>query len=202
MGYFHALKLAFLSSLIRKYMLWDGSYHDLALNRCQLKGASPPDPHQGALPPGPPPGGAAPWTPEVTSPPLTIYPGAAPELKSCSVWYFSEKKKKKKKPVVTWEGMGHFDLPQSEALPPHTPLQEQKSAIFGFLYFTPHPDPPPPPQKIVWCSHWKISNLVFKACEKFSVKIHAILRLVLRLVKIFTWVKYKLLDKNTNWTTE
>ena len=51
----------------------------LALKRRQLQGASPPDPHQGAPPPGPPPGGAAPWTPQVTSPPLTIYPGAAPD---------------------------------------------------------------------------------------------------------------------------
>ena len=83
-------------------------------------------------------------------------------------------------------GHGAFGPPPVGGPAPHTPLQEQKSAIFGFLYFTPHPDPPPPPQKIVWCSHWKISNLVFKACEKFSVKIHAILRLVLRLVKIFT----------------
>ena len=46
--------------------------------------------------------------------------------------------------------MGHLALPWSEALPPHTPLQEQKwqkSAIFGFLYFCPltlTPQPPPP----------------------------------------------------------
>ena len=49
-----------------------------ALRGLLSQGASPPDPHQGAPPPGPPPGGAAPWTPEITSPPLTIYPGAAP----------------------------------------------------------------------------------------------------------------------------
>ena len=76
MGYFHALKLAFLTSLIRKYMLWEGFYHDFSTKkRVSWSGG---EAHQGAPPPGPPPGGAAPWTPEVTSPPLTIYPGAAP----------------------------------------------------------------------------------------------------------------------------
>ena len=67
MGYFHALKLAFLSSLIRKYMLWEGFYdHDFSTKKVS------------ASAPWTPPGGAAPWTPEVTSPPLTIYPGATP----------------------------------------------------------------------------------------------------------------------------
>ena len=47
-------------------MLWEGFYYDFSTKKVS------------ALPPGPPPGGAAPWTPEVTSPPLTIYPGAAP----------------------------------------------------------------------------------------------------------------------------
>ena len=58
MGYFHALKLAFLSSLITKYMLWEFFYHDFSTKKVSA--------------------GSAPWTPEVTSPPLTIYPGAAP----------------------------------------------------------------------------------------------------------------------------
>ena len=52
-------------------------------------GGFAPCPHQGAPPPGPQPGGAAPWTPEVTSPPLMIYPGAAPGLTSdhcCFHW--------------------------------------------------------------------------------------------------------------------
>ena len=52
MGYFHAsklLKLAFLSSLTRKYVLWKGFYHDF-----NTKKASASDPHKGALPPGPP----------------------------------------------------------------------------------------------------------------------------------------------------
>ena len=56
-------------------MPWKGTI--LALKRRQLQEASPPDPHQGALPPGPR-WGRCPWTPEVASPPLTIYPGAAP----------------------------------------------------------------------------------------------------------------------------
>ena len=46
MGYFHALKLAFLSSLIRKYMLWEGYYHDFSTKKVSA-------PHQGALPSGP-----------------------------------------------------------------------------------------------------------------------------------------------------
>ena len=36
MGYFHAsklLKLAFLSSLTRKYVLWKGFYHDFSTNK-------------------------------------------------------------------------------------------------------------------------------------------------------------------------
>ena len=36
-------------------MLWEGFYHDFSTKKA-----------------------SAPWTPEVTSPPLTIYPGAAP----------------------------------------------------------------------------------------------------------------------------
>ena len=69
MGYFHALKLAFLSSLIRKYMLWEGFYHDFSTKKVSASGG---------FAPWPPPRGSAPWTPEVTLPPLTIYPGAAP----------------------------------------------------------------------------------------------------------------------------
>ena len=75
MGYFHALKLAFLSSLIRKYMLWEGFYHDFSTKK--VSAFAPWPPPRGS-PPGPPPGGAAPWTPELTSPPLKVYPGAAP----------------------------------------------------------------------------------------------------------------------------
>ena len=66
MGYFHALKLAFLSSLIRKYMPWEGFYHDFSTKKVSASGG---------FAPWPPPRGSAPWTPEVTSPPLTIYPG-------------------------------------------------------------------------------------------------------------------------------
>ena len=61
MGNFHAsklLKLAFLSSLSRKYVLWKGFYHDSITKKASASGG-------------------APWTPEVPSPPLTIYPGGA-----------------------------------------------------------------------------------------------------------------------------
>ena len=54
--------IAFLSSLTRKCMLWEGFYHEKA--------------------------SAAPWTPEVTSPPLMVYPGAAPDSRNLknSIW--------------------------------------------------------------------------------------------------------------------
>ena len=69
MGYFHASKLsklAFLSSLTRKYVLWKGFYHDFSTKKASASGGNP---HQGVLPPGPL-GSLA--------PPLTIYPGATP----------------------------------------------------------------------------------------------------------------------------
>ena len=60
MGYFHALKWAFLSSLIRKYMLWEGFYHDFNTKKvsasgglCPLtptKGLHPLDPRWGRCP--------------------------------------------------------------------------------------------------------------------------------------------------------
>ena len=67
MGYFHAsklLKLAFLSSLMRKYVLWKGFYQ-LSIKKASFSA------------PWTPTGGAAPWPPKVLRP-LTIYPGAAP----------------------------------------------------------------------------------------------------------------------------
>ena len=70
MGYFHAypasklLKLAFLSYLTRKYVLWKGFYHDLR----HWKGFS----FRGALPQAdPPPRGSAPWTPAGGAAPWT-----------------------------------------------------------------------------------------------------------------------------------
>ena len=72
-GYFHELKLLklpFLSSLTRKYVLWKGFYHDFSTKQTSASGGFAPDPHQGALPPGPP---------RFLCPPLTIYPGTAPE---------------------------------------------------------------------------------------------------------------------------
>ena len=63
-------KLFIMTSLIRKYMLWEGFYHDFSTKKASASGG---------FAPWPPPRGSAPWTPEVTSPPLTIYPGAAPE---------------------------------------------------------------------------------------------------------------------------
>ena len=55
MGYFHALKLlklAFLSSLTKKWVLWKGFYHDFSTKRASASGDFAPWPHQGALPPG------------------------------------------------------------------------------------------------------------------------------------------------------
>ena len=72
MGYFHAsklLKLAFLSSLTRKCVIWKGFYHNFSAKKASASGA---------FAPWPPPRGSAPWTPEVPSPSLTIYPGATP----------------------------------------------------------------------------------------------------------------------------
>ena len=54
MGYFHALKLAFLSSLIRKYMLWEGFYHNFSTKKVSASGGEAP---------WPPPRSSAPWTP-------------------------------------------------------------------------------------------------------------------------------------------
>ena len=68
MGYFHAQELSKLAFTYSERFLIMVS----ALKSHQL---------QGALPPGPPPGGTAPGPPEVPLPPLTIYPGAAPDRK-------------------------------------------------------------------------------------------------------------------------
>ena len=78
MGYFHALKLAFLTSLIRKYVLWKGFYHDFSTKKVSASGGFAPWPPPRGSAPWTPARGPAPWTPEVTSPPLTIYPAAAP----------------------------------------------------------------------------------------------------------------------------
>ena len=61
--------------------------------------------------------------------------------------------------------MGHFDLPWSEALPPHAPLTRTKMGkinhFWPFIFLPPHPHPTTPtpttptPTKIIWCSHWK-----------------------------------------------
>ena len=54
MGYFHALKWAFLTSLIRKYMLWEGFYHNFSTKKASASGG---------FTPWPPPRGSAPCTP-------------------------------------------------------------------------------------------------------------------------------------------
>ena len=54
-------------------MLWEGFYHDFSTKKASASGG---------FAPWPPPRGSAPWTPEVTSPPLSIYPGAAPGYNS------------------------------------------------------------------------------------------------------------------------
>ena len=51
-------------------MLSKGFYHDFSTKKASASGDK--------LFPGTPTRGAAPWTPEVSSPHLKIYPGAAP----------------------------------------------------------------------------------------------------------------------------
>ena len=66
MKYFHTQelsKLAFLSSLTRKYMLWEGSYHDFSTKKVSASTSTK---------------GPCPQIPAVPLPPLTIYPGTAP----------------------------------------------------------------------------------------------------------------------------
>ena len=92
MGYFHAsklLKLAFLSSLTRKYVLWKGGYHDFSTEKASASGGFAPWPPPRGSAPWTPAGGAAPWTHEVPLPPLTIYPGAAPEYNYIFMYSFT-----------------------------------------------------------------------------------------------------------------
>ena len=68
MGYFHAsklLKLAFLSSLTRKYMLWKGFYHDFSTKKASALGGFTPWPPPRGSATWTPTRGSAPWTPEV-----------------------------------------------------------------------------------------------------------------------------------------
>ena len=96
-----------------------------------------------------------------------------------------------------WWGHGAFGPPPVGGPAPTYPSYKNKNGknqpILAFYIFAPSPQPPSQ-QKIIWCSHCAISNLVLRLVKIFSgVKIHAIWQL--RLVKIFTWVKYKWLDK-------
>ena len=60
--------------------------------RRQLHGALPPDPHQGGSALWTPTRGcSAPWTPKVTSPPLTVYPGTAPDANARLIDHKSKK---------------------------------------------------------------------------------------------------------------
>ena len=52
MGYFHALKLlklAFLSSLRREYMFWEGFYHNFSTKKTSDPGFFSPWPYQGTI---------------------------------------------------------------------------------------------------------------------------------------------------------
>ena len=62
-------------------MLWKGFYHDFSTKKASASGG---------FAPSPPPRGSAPWTPEVPSPPLTIYPGAAPGGSCVMIIIYSE----------------------------------------------------------------------------------------------------------------
>ena len=80
MGYFHAsklLKLAFLSSLTRKYVLWKGFYHNFSTKKASASGDYAPDPTKGLCPLDPR-RGRCPLDPRGSFAPLTIYPDAAP----------------------------------------------------------------------------------------------------------------------------
>ena len=123
------------------------------------------------------------------------------KLKSCSVWCFSGETKKS---VVTLVGpWGIWPSPGQRPCPRIPLLQEQKwqkSANFGFLYFCPlTPTPIPTKNNLVQplCDF----QSCFKACENIQWCKNTCY-LAVKACKIFTWVKYKWLDKNTNWTTE
>ena len=76
MRYFYAselLELAFLSSLMKKYMVWKGFYQDFSTKKASASGG---------FAPWPPPRGSAPWNLPVPFAPRTIYPDAAPEYTS------------------------------------------------------------------------------------------------------------------------
>ena len=63
------LKLAFLTSLTRKYVLWKGFYHDFSTKKASASGGLAPWPPPRGSATWTPAGSAAPWTPEVPSPP-------------------------------------------------------------------------------------------------------------------------------------
>ena len=63
------LKLAFLSSLTRKYVLWKGFYHDFITKKASRGFASPPDPTKGLFPLDPPLGALPPGPPRFPCPP-------------------------------------------------------------------------------------------------------------------------------------
>ena len=73
-GFFHVwelLKLAFLSSFKKKYMLWEGFYKDFSTKKMSASGDFPPPTPTKRL---------CPLDPEVPLLPLTIYPDAIPWL--------------------------------------------------------------------------------------------------------------------------
>ena len=73
-GFFHVwelLKLAFLSSLRKKYMLWEGFYKDFSTKKMSASGDFPPPTPTKRL---------CPLDPKVPLLPLTIYPDAIPWL--------------------------------------------------------------------------------------------------------------------------
>ena len=68
------VKFASLSSLTRKYMHWEGFYHNFSTKKAsELQAALPWPPSKGLCCWTP-----LQWTPEVVLPPLTMYPAAAP----------------------------------------------------------------------------------------------------------------------------
>ena len=87
MGYFHVLKLAFLSSLTRKYILWEGFYHDFSTKKASTSGG---------FAPWHPQRGSAPWTSAMGCCPLDPQGNFAPsnDLPWCRPWSYAPFKKK------------------------------------------------------------------------------------------------------------
>ena len=100
-----------------------------------------------------------------------------------------------------WWGHGAFGPPPVGGPAPTYPSYKNKDGkILAFHIFDPLTSTPIPTK------HSLVQPLCdfqscFKACENIQWCKNTC-PLAVKACKIFTWVKYKWLDKNTNWTTE